>query len=808
MKRLFVLVLFAAVAAVWCGRPCCGQQETRPADAAGAGGNNYTSAEKELIVESLTHSARNMAFSPDAPHRAKRMVALVRFAKRIDGSREKVNRLLAFVYRSQGRIEQELQAVEKIRRASPNDYETATRWLGLHLDLLDRNTEQRVSFLKEQINRSELPGALRAEAMGQLAAIYHGQGNLDQARDMLEKALSLDEHNPTAIKGLLELAENMEVASRIGYMLDLVQGRRNPEATASTMDIALALGDHGLYTRAVEFFDALAGTPSMETDQPDFAVAYLSALLDAGQYQRALEIFQPEMDKLKRDTDFLSLMVEAYRAAGRSEEASKVVESMQEHYQTEKSAAEMKPAVSREMAWFYLHTLDRPATALIYARQASKAIGHEPVLKRILGAAELKSGRAELIDSGLGRLEKLLDSDVYAAVYLAQYHFANGDDEEARKAIMAGAELTRSGPAYRRLRRIADQHDVKIPPAENAEAIAEVVDKFDRRYLRMVHKPDEFISVRISPAEKIVPVGGGVRLSVTLTNTSEIAVPLGQWGLIRPTVGFSVELTSKQRNEAAKTFANLPISNLPAPAYLAPGKSISREIRIDVGELEEYLLHRPLVTFTLSIDGVVDPVQRGRNIVSAAPKISGGDVKVTRASLLRWHRLKGNLKDFKPDIDRTWPAAYRRLLGLIVRDLTKGDTAVRMRAARQIASLLAMSRLIEQVKMAAPDQLTGVVKKPVLLTMTRETLRDDSPAVRAESLTYTQYVALDERIISLLSPLVNDKDAATIVKFRLVELLGAGGGEEQKSIIDYYAQDDDEMVRLMAEAFGESVDGK
>ncbi len=809
MKRCIAFILWVMCSFAPAARPCMAQEtqaaETRPDRVE----DRIPYPARVAAIESLRHSAQNMAFSPHVPNRAERMVALVRYAHRLDGKDEEVNRLLAFVYRSQGQIEKELAAVEVLRRACPEDHETAMRWLGLNLDMRDRDTEQRVSFLTEQISRDDLSDALCAEAMSQLAYIYRARGDLEQARQMLREALSLDKYNPTAIKGLLELSgkEDMPIEGRIARMLDLVAGRRNPEAVATAMDVALAMGDKGLYSGALEFFDALAGAPATGPDQPDFALAYLSALLDAGQYRRAIEIFQPRIEKFEQDTDFLSLMVETYRAAGREQDARRVIDRMEEYYKTRKSAAELKPAFLMELAWFNLHTLERPAVALGYARQAEGSVGRDPVLKRILGAAELVSGREELVASGRQRLEKLLDSDVYAAAYLAEHYFEAGRNEDARRVILAGAELTRSGPAYRQLSTVAEEHDVEMPPApDKADKIAEVVRKFDRRYLRMLRAPSEFISVRIGIPPRPVPVGEAVRLSVTLTNRGDIDVPLGQWGLIRPSVGFIVNLTDSDGEK--RTFGNLPILNLPAPARLAPGKSISRSVRIDVGELERYLARRPLDTFTMSIKVVVDPVQQGVNIVSAAPKIDAGDVRVTRAGLLRWHRLQGNMSDFNPDDRGTWPDAYRRLMGLIVRDLQKGDIQVRMRAARQIASLLALARGVEIGRSAPPKQLTGVIKKPVLLTMTKAALEDDSPVVRAESLTYMQYVELDSRIISLMAPIVNDRQAPAIVKFRLVELLGASDRVKQTTIIDYYAQDTHEMVRLMASAFGKTVGGR
>ena len=58
---------------------------------------------------------------------------------------------------------------------------------------------------------------------------------------------------------------------------------------------------------------------------------------------------------------------------------------------------------------------------------------------------------------------------------------------------------------------------------------------------------------------------------------------------------------------------------------------------------------------------------------------------------------------------------------------------------------------------------------------------------------------LDESIIPLLAGAIEDR--SSLVRFRLVELLGASGAAGQETIVDYLAQDGDKMVRLMALAF-------
>ena len=142
---------------------------------------------------------------------------------------------------------------------------------------------------------------------------------------------------------------------------------------------------------------------------------------------------------------------------------------------------------------------------------------------------------------------------------------------------------------------------------------------------------------------------------------------------------------------------------------------------------------------------------------------------------------------------------YQRSLGLIVRDMKHGNVDQRMRAARQIGSLLAMVRQIEQGKAKPPKNLEKKVTKPVLLTMLREILKDTNEVVRAEMLNALLNVSLDESILQLLGNPISDSSA--LVRFRAVELLAALKSSGSETIIDHLTKDKDELVQLMAQAF-------
>ncbi len=189
----------------------------------------------------------------------------------------------------------------------------------------------------------------------------------------------------------------------------------------------------------------------------------------------------------------------------------------------------------------------------------------------------------------------------------------------------------------------------------------------------------------------------------------------------------------------------------------------------------------PLERLTITVRPLLDPIQLGRKLYPSAPGIKAEAVTIVQRPLVD---LSGG------------PAAGRAALGRIVRDLRQGNLAVRMRAARQTAALLARVRAAELGK--ARPVLPGVLNKPVLLRMTSAFLQADAPLVRAEMLAALRFVRLEEPIIALMAPCV--EDASALVRGRLIELLAGQRTRGHQTLLKLYARDPDRFVRDMAAA--------
>ena len=791
MNKAMAALLLAACAGAAIGQdisPGATRPATAPASPPGAAGR--------LAAESLRNSAFSMVHSPaGTPARARRLVALVSFADRLEPGHPQTQWMLSNIHESQGKVALAAEALARCRLARGDDHALAVRWLALSVEKFGADLSARVRFLRSVIARKDLPAAVLAEAAWLLARLYEAQGS-NEALKTYEWALSLDPGHAGALAGrlaLLKAAGKDTPLERIRTMLAMAAG--SPESISAAWQAAALLDRLGLYEQSLELFEhsaASAGTGGAAALSDAFIVNHINALLDAGKAKQAVDAYGAMQKRFADSVDFRTLMLEAYRGLGETTRATAIIKVMELNYKAKEGAAAVSASLATELAWFYLVTMPRPESALVHARQAAMLSPNNPIVQRILGAAELLAKRKDLVAAGEKRLRKLHEQDLHAAAFLAEHYFAARDEVSGKAAVLAGAKIARSGPAFRRLLAVAKAHDVPIPAADGSIEARKLFAAFDRRYLDMAASPQKFLAVEIHPVGQTVAPGEPVEIDVVLRNRGEVDLPLGAAGLCSPVVALKVTASG-----AAGAFADLPLATCPAPRYLKPGGESRCRVRLDVGRLVAYLGRRPLEDVTLTVTGLLDPVQRGSRVDSALPGVSLRAAKITRVGLL------GRFDRTVPD---QWRRTYQRRLGLIVGDMKRGTVRLRVRAARQVGSLLAMAGPADMRKPDVPKHLASVFGRGVLLSMFRAVLRDESDVVRAEMIAALGGVALDEIILQLLAPAIDDPSA--LVRFRLVELLGASGLPGQEPVLDHLSRDRHDLVRMMASAFPKRPAGR
>ena len=736
-----------------------------------------------LAAGSLVHSARSLISAPaDVPARAGRIVALCRFADKLGPADPRIHWLLGGIYEIQGRHADAARSWRLWLAKSPDDHSAAIRWLDAEL-AVRQSAGAREAFIPTIVADTTRPAPLRAEAAARYGQILLGQGHKDRARQEFQQAIKLDRYHRGALSAWLALQEKIPPADRADVMLRILKG--NPPAVDVASGLATLLDSVGLHDQAIMFFDhAWQVARRQDSEQASYAVAvqYFNAMLNAGQHEAAVRTFENTLDRFKQSTDLQTLMIEARRQQNQSDEADRLIKALRADY---KMLQKTSPSAQLfgTVAWFYTVTLPKPGLALVYARKAHKAAPQDATIRRILATVELTYGRADRQMQAEKQLLALLDSDIYAAAVLAEYYFAKGNQQAGKRAILAGLKLSRSGPAARKLLALGRRYAVTVDPAQNIEKLTGIVKAAGREFLEMGRSPQKYVAVTIQAVHETVKPGQPIIVAATLSNTSKAEVSLGRGALLNPVMSLRVTASSPAQQV---TFEKLPLAAWRAPRYLSAGKDLTCKVRLDVGPLGAFGFTRCFEELILKVTGIVDPIVQGKKVRSSLPSLAVKPIVITRASIL-------------PKFDRSkaseWPKAWQRMLAELRGDVKNPSPPHRMAAARQVASLLASLGGVQSglVKLAGAPAKFG--KKQELLELAANLLRDSSPTVRAEMLAALGHVKLDKAIVSLVDPLA--ADASPLVRFRLVELLGAS----RPALVERLAKDPSEMVRMMALAF-------
>ncbi len=750
----------------------CPAQETNPADI--------------LAAQSLLHSAQSMVYAPPkTPARAKRLIALAKFAEKFSPEEPEVNRLFAnIIYTSQGKLAQSALAGEKYLKSFPDDYKQGVFWLNLNLDTLN-DAEKRIEFLDSVTQRKDFSNNLKAQAAALSARIHLGQGEKKQFDKSLKQALDFDPINPMALNYLLSQQASENDSRNVSLLLGLIQA--NPADIATSIELGAVLDSLGLHNEAAEFmahaWKASERFNSAKTAPPELINPYLNTLLSAERYDEAIAKFQPMLTELPEGTEIRPLLIEAYHALGQAEQAEQLINAMNADFEQKAEISGDSTALAIQRAWFNLIVVDKPNIALKYAQKASELRLGDPIVELLLGAAELKTNSPE---KGLPKLQDLLREDLYAAVFLAEYFLENGEIEAGSDMILTGTSLGRNGPAFRRLIALARRYDIELPPAKDALKTKKLLDDFDQKHLEMALEPEKYISVTLKSTKDDFVPGEPVEIEAVLSNKSKLSVPLGNWGLFSPTMSLEVNIEAYTE----KNFSNLPLANWPAPRYLDAGESITCKVRLDVGRLERFLLQHPLENLTLKVTAILDPLQRDKDFISSVPTVTVEPLVIRRSDILG---------EFDRSAQASWAKAYQRQLGLIVRDIKQGTLPKRMLATRKVASMLAFANLHNRGKAKLPEDIESTFDSRVLLSMLKVVMEDESDVVRAEMLTALENVPLDDAILSLLAPAIHD--SSPLVRFRMAELLGSSDASSHSPVIEFLSKDSDPLVELMAAAF-------
>jgi tetratricopeptide (TPR) repeat protein len=767
--------------------------------AASAPGPSSASAPAEpseadlLAADSLRHSVMSMVYARwGTQSRAGRLVALAAYAQKLAPADLQTAWIMSNIYEGRGEAASAEEMMWRRFQEDPNDFELGVRYLGAGI-AARTNPDERQAFLQSVADNTALPKELRAQAIVEQAKKFMVDKDKEKAMPLFTQSLQLDPYHVEALRNIMNASDvQPSPEESVRMVTDML--RSNPRNVDLLKNLLTGLMSVGLHEQAIPIFDVMwEDTVAASGDEPpsvDEIGPYFNALMDAGMYDKAVQIVEPLIVKYPTNRGLTYLMIEAYRALGQSDKADRLAQQIVADIESRKAGTQPSLTDAAELAWIYTMVYPNTEQALLYARQLVEEGGNNATVRRILGTAEILSGQADLEASGRDRLEKNMTTDPIAATALVEYYLATGNEAAVKDAITAAVGTTYNGWAYRRVRNLLAKSNIAIPPHPDAEGVRKAFEQFDKRFLDMGHHPEKYLSVTMRAVTDPWQPGQGVEIEATLTNRGDVPLPLGSQELIKP----AMTLEAVAPGLSQERFTGLPMVIWPAPKYLAPGASVRTVVRLDVGSLEYFLARHPLDDVTLTVTATLDLVQQGRKRESSVPTVQINPLTLRRQNLLDALNRGPSLPQ-----DQAYPYALR----VIMTDLVRGTLPQRMRAARQLGELVTLARDIQLYKARLPDPLKGIFNKPVLLAMVKKAIQDPSEAVRAEMLAALDQAQVDDSLVAVVLPAA--QDASPLVRFRLVELLGASGLRTQEKTLEQLALDNNPQVRQMAWAFGYGV---
>jgi len=126
---------------------------------------------------------------------------------------------------------------------------------------------------------------------------------------------------------------------------------------------------------------------------------------------------------------------------------------------------------------------------------------------------------------------------------------------------------------------------------------------FPSQWLEAVRNPHKFYAMRAEPVKVGHKLGEPLLASITIQNTGQQDIAIGEMGLLKPTLIFDAQI----RSANPTIFPGITVDEIMGRFVLRPGDSVSQVVRLDQGRLSDALRRNPMVTVLVLADMVSNP---------------------------------------------------------------------------------------------------------------------------------------------------------------------------------------------------------
>ena len=674
---------------------------------------------------------------PDPAH-MRQCATFLEAARLSDLTDPRYPRLLADVLLRLDDTDGALAALEALRKLRPADQTAQLDVISLYAERM-QSVDQKLNYLKDLLGRDSIPAEVRSVLASQCAQLLLESGKEDQAREMTERALTLNPLNLASLSLKAQWLKDAPPAQRAALLVAML--RSNPEQPDAFLSAARIAGSAGLTKEAIDWYTRAAyllrSSPDIlleaaselflndqlfsANEQNPGAAKILDDMIaaDPENYQAVALRVLVEKRNEKKDAQLIDKLQAQARnclvnrlAALRQglgvadattrpvTDAPIALPDLAADIQrwNKSDNAQLKDEYLRALAglaFFEVYVNNRPDEAeklLAYYTQMSKET--DPVAARIAGWILLARDRKDEARVKLSAAASA--NDALATLGLIRTFSSSPEDrtkatETARRLLAANPAGPLAAVIYDAVRDLG----VKVTPSPDAPAVKAALDAFPGDFMNIMARPQRFYSLRAEPLKVSHSFGQPLLVRFTLQNNSEYDLTIGSKGIIKPDLCIDAQLQGANRG----IFPGACIERLTDVLVLKPRQSITRVVRVDQNDLFLQLRQNPTTAIILSITLRTNVISPG--VCGACGQAAGSTRFIERSG-------------FAPT-----DSAIQKLCA----SLTTGSGDEKIRNIELLAMLSASAVLDKDspFKAAAPAMTEAMHKA----------LTDPSPAVRA-----------------------------------------------------------------------------
>jgi tetratricopeptide (TPR) repeat protein len=328
-----------------------------------------------------------------------------------------------------------------------------------------------------------------------------------------------------------------------------------------------------------------------------------------------------------------------------------------------------------DLAWLRLYFLrDAGAGTQRVLDGLGKLLSPDDLLvTRLTGWSYLVQGK---YDEARQKLTGIADRDPYAALGVMALDDQDGKKAEADALAKTALVNHPSGPLAAVFYSAYRQRGAKVGAGPQMAAIAAELKAFPGDWLGIVSQPQQYYTITAEPLQTDYPYGKAILCRVTILNTGDYDLTMGEQGVLRPDLVFAATahgLVEKQITE--------PILDQFWQRLLLPrGQSCSQIMRLDRGAVIQLLGQQPQIPIDLLYAVTTNPIptKQGFVIGGAGYQVAFGQMTERNGTPIGTPEDRSKIYDRitgADPADRFCAAETCVTFGLGLRSAASGDNA-------------------------------------------------------------------------------------------------------------------------------------